>query len=265
LLYFGHPQIGGTVSSAEYKFNNHKILSKQEEYQLFHLYHNEKSLDRKLRIKNMLISYNMRFAGRVASAYITKYSHVDKNDLKGYAMAGLIESVDKFDHTRGIKFISFAVWWIKNHIIKSVQKYESLVRVPGNLHTSLQERITNKTTTEEDHIMMEAIKGGTSIHRPVDGGNLDDSNKTVGDTIASDDDNIIDCIDNKLIKQKLAQVISELDTKQRIVLEELFGLRSGEARAIRDVAIELNISHENVRYIRNRALSQLKSKIAHLR
>lgn len=262
-----HPQNGGTVSSAEYKFNNHKILSKQEEHQLFHLYHSEKSLERKLRIKNILVSYNMRFAGRVASAYIAKYSHVDKNDLKGYAMAGLIESVDKFDHTRGIKFISFAVWWIKNHIIKSVQKYESLVRVPGNLHTSLQERITNKTTTEEDHIMMEAIKGGTSIYRPVDGGNSEDSNKTVGDTIACDDSDecIVDQIDNKMIKQKLSHVIAELDTKQRIVLEELFGLRSGEARAIRDVANELNISHENVRYIRNRALSQLRSKIAHLR
>lgn len=249
--------------SADYKIPKHKLLTRQEETQLFQLYHTTDSHELKLQIKNKIVNHNLLFASGAASTYAAKYSHVDPNDLKGYAMMGLIEAVDRFDHTRGLKFISFAVWWIKNSITKGVQNFESLVRYPGNLHCDLQSRMTNKELTDEDMLMLEAIRGGISMSMPLDSGCSNHNVNTVEDILQSEesDETISDRIDTSIISNTIHEILNELDCRQRRIIEELFGLKTGEPRTIRDIATELNISHENVRYIRDRALTKLRTKV----
>ena len=255
------------MNTGNYKFDDHKIFTKNEEKQLFEIYHTTTSQSIKDQIRGKIITHNMKFAARAAIAYRAKYPHVHLDDLKGYAMDGLIESVDKFDHTRGTKFISFAVWWIKNSIIKSVQSNESLIRHPGNIHTKLQERITNKEMTEEDLLMVETIRGGLSMSKPVngsDGGQND--HKTLGDSIRDEQDEstIMGDIDIKIIRAKLNSVLADLDERPRKILEEAFGLKTGECRTIRAIAKDLDMSHENVRYIRDKAMRDIKRKVKSL-
>ncbi len=251
------------MTKYSYAFKDHRILSMQEEQELFNIYHNPAtSQGIKDRVRDRLITHNMKFAARCANLYVKKCPHVHLDDLKGYAMEGLIESVSRFDHTRGVKFTSFAVWWIKNYINRNVECNESLVRFPANVHQKLQKAVNQKEFTDEINLIFETIKGGVSMDQPI----FDDSSSaTFGDLL--EDGNIedtLDILDTQHINQTIMKAMNSLDDTERYVIEEAFGFTTGEKKGVKEIAEDIGIPHENVRYIRGRGINKLKRKLMHI-
>lgn len=251
------------MTKYSYAFKDHRILSMREEQELFNIYRNPAiSKGIKDRVRDRLITHNMKFAARCANLYVKKCPHVHVDDLKGYAMEGLIESVDRFDHTRGVKFTSFAVWWIKNYINRNVECNESLIRFPANVHQKLQKAINKKEFTDEFNLIFDTIKGGVSMDQPMFDGN---SSATIGDLMEDDTiEDTIDILDNKRISNAIMKAMASLDATERYVIEEAFGFTTGEKKGIREIAEDIGIPHENVRYIRGRGINKLKRKLMRL-
>jgi len=243
------------MSYQHYQCDDHRILSSNEEFELFQQYSQTKSP----KIKNKIVEYNLKFAIKCSRAYINKYSHVDPADLTGYAMMGLIESVDKFDHTRGTKFISFAVWWIKNFIIRHVETNESMIRYPANLHRQAQEKINEKNVTDEVTLMFHNIKGGYSLNQPLS----DEYNGKSFDELLESPEYF--CPDSHMDDERLKAIIEDcmqdLTHEEKYIIRETFGFIVGEKRTIKSVADELNIPQEKVRYIKNASVKKIKNRL----
>lgn len=233
----------------DYKCTNHKIMSTAEEYKLFEEYSKTKSIE----IRNKIIEHNLKFAMSSALVYMRRYKHVDPNDLKGYAVMGLIDAFDKFDHTRGIRFTSYASWWVKCSINRNVESNESIVRYPSNIHREVYEHYKNDNGQSDElnddySVISSNMSGGISIDQPIDNTDL-----KIEDILISPDNDI-----EFTISESLERAISYLPDQERHVIESIYGFSNGERHSIREVAIEMNMCHENIRIIRNKALAKLK-------
>lgn len=245
------------MSGHSYNFPNHTIFTKEEEYALFKLYNTTKSPQIKQSVKDRIIKHNLRFATRCANTYIMKHKHVDPDDLKGYAMMGLIEAIDRFDYTRGLKFNSFAVWWVKSFINRNVHTNESIVRLPANKHLELNKAVKDDNFTDDVISMFETIKGGVSIDQPLDSSS--DATITMSDVLADESkEDLLEAFDNKLLLARINDAMDSLSYKERYIFEELYGINTGEKRGMRDVAEDLNVSHENVRYTRDITINKIR-------
>lgn len=237
--------------SKDYRCKNHRVMSITEEYDLFEEYAKTKSD----KIRDTIIEHNLRFAMGCAIAYSRKYTRVNLNDLKSYAVMGLIEGFDNFDHTRGIKFTSYASWWVKCSINRNVEQHESLIRYPSNIHREMYDYYTKKKVDGDSNnledrysVITSNVSGGISIDQPIE-----DTDLKLEDTISSGQD-----IENEYcVSESVKNALNALTPIQRHVIEGMFGFNDGDKRTVRDLAAELNISHENVRYIKNKALEKL--------
>lgn len=237
--------------SRYYKCKNHTVLSLQEEFEIFEQYKNTSDEKLKEKLRNKIIEHNMKFAMGCALVYIKRWKQVDPNDLKGYAVMGLIEAFDNFDHTRNVKFSSYASWWIKCTINRNSETNESLIRYPSNKHRELYLHYVDTVNGEENNasdefdVISSNIFGGVSIDQP-----LNNTDLTIGDTL-SDACNIeSDFVASETIRNAL----NGLSPIQRKVIEGIFGFDDGKKKSVRELAEILNISHENVRNIKTKAL-----------
>jgi RNA polymerase primary sigma factor len=236
----------------EYKITDHRILSKLEEIAVFKTYRETKSS----KARNYIIEHNLKFAIHCANAYITKYPHVDPMDLRSYAILGLYDAIEKYDYNSGVKFISYAVWWVKATITRNVQSHESLVRLPANIHQNLQKSVNKKEFTQEVVDMFNTIGGGMSMDAKI---KSDDESKTLGDTIqdiaALEAFNQLDITD---LHTKLFDVIDEhLSAREKYIVVEHFGLLTGDTRTLAEIGQELNMSREHARNIKNKAFQKM--------
>lgn len=237
-------------------------MTQTEEQNLFDLYTNKNtSPHTKQRIKDTIITHNMKFAAKCANTYISKYSHVDPDDIKGYAMMGLIDTVDRFDHTRGLRFTSYAVWWIKNFIIRNIETEESLIRYPANIHRQLQVEINNKDISYDMLSMINTVRGGNSIDASIEYGDGRSSN-TFSDLLEDDSiEHMDDVITNNQLKEQIAKAFKYLTKDERYVMQSAYGFHTGEKRPLRDIADDLNVTHDRIRYIRNKSIQKLKKAL----
>lgn len=240
----------------EYKFDNHKILSIQEEQALFIQYKNATTQDIKDRIRNKIVLHNMKFAMQCAKAYIKRYNHVSSADIKGYAVEGLMYAVDEFDYTRGFKFITYAVWWIKQFINRSIENNESVIRYPANWHNQLRNELKHKKDFSEDVTTMCAnIYNLPSLDAPFndspDAGKIADIVEDV-----DVDHSYSRMMDNEHVKN-LHKIIDEtLNSQERDVIYAIFGLK-GEESSMTDIATDLKLNVDVVRNTRINACAKL--------
>jgi RNA polymerase primary sigma factor len=217
-----------------------------------------------------LITANLRFVISVAKQYLGRGLEID--DLVSEGNLGLIKAAEKFDETRGIKFISFAVWWIRQSILQAIADNSRIVRLPLNqinalnkinsAQSQLEQELGRQATAielseylgiDEDKIELsiKSSQKATSLDLPFS----DDSDFSLADTIESDDftDTTLLNID---ISNKIKSVINSLSERERFVITNLFGLNQREM-TINEISNELGLTTERVRQIKNGALKKL--------
>jgi RNA polymerase primary sigma factor len=177
-----------------------------------------------IQARNKLIETNLRFAIQVARQY--QGMGLELEDLIGFANVGLFEAAERFDVTKGVKFITFAVWYIRAEIQKALNDLSRVVRIPSH-----------KTSTEPQYIK--------SIHTPVG----DDDNK---ETYA---DRFLESEATKSGRDKsdllfdLQRALNQLPEKQRLAITMNYGIGYEYAKPMEQIAEELGVTGERARQL----------------
>lgn len=216
--------------------------------------------------RKRFVEGNLRFVVSVAKQY--QGSGLELMDLINEGNVGLVKASKFFDPTKGIRFISFAVWWIRQAILESVKEKGRIVKLPLN-QLNAQRKISNKM----DQIMKEQgftspdmaanelglepekyrTQSSVSLSTP-----LGEEDFTLGDTLSAG--TLSDAAMDKLslIKQ-LSEVLNTLDPREKFVISSWFGINGEPARSRDVVAKELGVSEERIEQIYHKGIRKLKA------
>lgn len=227
--------------------------------------------------KEKLVTANLRFVVSVAKQY--EHQGLQLVDLINEGNIGLIRAAETFDETRGFKFISYAIWWIRQRIMQAIADYGSMVRVPQNqqgfitkikraTNDFLQvnqrnptvEELSELTSLEIDKVE-KALQADTctySLEEPTS----DDESMTLGDKLSSSSDNADRSVDHESLTSDLLQVLeSVLSLRERTIILQSFGIGCPE-RELDDIGNDMGLSCERVRQIRKRGLERIRNSEA---
>jgi RNA polymerase primary sigma factor len=228
-----------------------------------------------------LVTRNLRFVISVAKQYST--SKIPLEELVNEGNFGLIEAAKKFDPSRGFKFISYAVWYIRKSIGDYISKNSRTIRIPlnkvsklGKLKNEMEilEQINNRPTTINDLVSHEGSEfdindinllmsiesmNMMSLDSPI--GQDDDSGSMIDvieDQSAERTDHIVNNNDFKTI---IELIINKLSEKQKQVIYFSYGLEGGEPLSLVEIGEKMDMSREGVRQVREKALKILRISI----
>ena len=224
--------------------------------------------------KDKLVKANLRFVVSVAKQY--QNQGVSLADLISEGNIGLITAADKFDETRGFKFISYAIWWIRQSILQAIAEYSNMVRRPQS-QIAISNKIKNATnaflqkyqrnpSAEElsDIISLEINKIEKAILAEVHVSSIDapiteDEGSTMADVLASSSDYATDRkVDQESMCSDLMQVLcTVLNDRERIIVIQSFGIGCPE-RGLDAIGNDLGLTRERVRQIRERGLDKVR-------
>jgi RNA polymerase primary sigma factor len=222
-----------------------------------------------------LVRSNLRFVVKVAKEY--QYSNVPLEDLISEGNIGLIKAVDKFDETRKIRFISYAVWWIRQSIIQSIYENESIVRLPVN-----RININNKISKTKDILFKELNRDPTpkeisdfcnvceiDITNSLSDCNYsvelenpcsEDSKSTFSDCLEGEEyENIQKDFNRQAASHEINTALSGLNKRESKILKMYFGLETGQEMNLREIGEKLDLTNERVRQIKDFALKKLRT------
>lgn len=219
---------------------------------------------------------NLRFVVSVAKQY--QNQGLSLPDLINEGNLGLIKAAEKFDETRGFKFISYAVWWIRQSIMEALAVKSRIVRVPLNqvgiagkvnraTEQFLQEHgrvpstheLATMTGIDEDLVIsaFEANGRSTSIDAPIS----DDDDNSLADTLSSDDaDSRSDSsLDRESMNLFINDLLKEvLNDRERRIITESFGIGRME-KSLEEIADEMGMTRERIRQVREKALRKIRN------
>ncbi len=221
-----------------------------------------------------LVKANLRFVVSVAKQY--QNQGISLPDLINEGNLGLIKAAQRFDETKGFKFISYAVWWIRQSILQAVAEQSRLVRLPMNqvgslskikkTSSRLEQLYHRQPTTKEiadeldlpEHKVLAAFRMNTkeiSMDAPMG----DDDDMTFVDTLIPEDDSSADAtIVRKLDNAEIHRSMSILTDKEREIINLYFGLDVSHSYTLEEIAYRLDLTRERVRQIKDKALKKLK-------
>lgn len=221
-----------------------------------------------------LVKANLRFVVSVAKQY--QNQGLSLPDLINEGNVGLIKAAQRFDETRGFKFISYAVWWIRQSILQALAEQSRIVRLPLNQVGSLskikkesnrlEQRFERPPSAEEIAEALEipqqkidAALKITTRYISMDAPLTEDEDTKYIDVFVSED---AEGTDNNLIKESLLKEIqrslSTLTEKERQVLYLYFGIGQNHGLTLEEIGLKFELTRERVRQIKERAIRRLK-------
>ena len=247
----------------------------------------EKALGEKIRKGDKeaiqsLVKANLRFV----VSYVKKYRGMGLSllDLIDEGNVGLIEAARRFDPSRGVRFVSYAVWWIRQAIVHALTVYSRIFNIPQKLadQISMMKRRTAELKVElgRDPTREEIARAlGISETDLDDLQILDERNLSLSDKVNDDDleveDRISDAsspsIEYQIIKasvqQQIRGILGELDEKEALVLKLRFGLDDDRPLTLQEIGARLKLTRERIRQIEQKAMRKLSrsQKLQHLR
>ncbi len=225
------------------------------------------------RAMDKLVNSNLRFVVSVAKQY--QHQGLPLLDLISEGNIGLIKAAERFDETRGFKFLSFAVWWIRQSIMQAIADKGRMVRLPSNQTTALNkiykaisefEQVYNRKPTyrelsdisniAEDKIekVMLADTKSVSMDTPIKEG----EDRTIADMLQSSSIYLTDhAVDHTSMSDDMNLVMHAILTpREEKVICENYGIDCKE-KGLGEIALELGLSHERVRQVRVKAINKL--------
>ena len=224
--------------------------------------------------KNEFVRHNLRLVISVAKAF--RGMGVPFLDLIQEGNLGLIRAVEKFDHRRGFKFSTYAVWWIRQSFIRAIQKTSRTVRLPSHVYDHLlafrraESRLRNELgrdplpeelaralalSDEDVELLVQRNRAPVSTEDLLGS----DDSRTVGETLADPEvGDPGDGLDALAFSGAVGDLLGSLTPRERRVIEERFGLRDGDETTLRRIGDGLGLSRERVRQIESQALAKLR-------
>lgn len=225
--------------------------------------------------ENKLVTSNLRFVVTVAKQYQNQGLSLD--DLINEGNIGLITAARRFDETKGFKFISYAVWWIRQSIIQALSQYTKIVKLPinkidlKNKVKKSKEKLKNELDREPSSAEI-AEDIGEEIHTVENTLSLNNHQSYLNDSIKDDDESstLIDVlendnaegVDNNLMSESLEKEILKslkaLTEREQIILKKFFGIGEEFPLSCDLIGKEFNLGSERIRQMKDKALRRLK-------
>ena len=211
------------------------------------------------KIYQELLEGNLRFVITVAKQY--QNQGMELSDLIAEGNLGLMRAIKQFDWSKKLRFISYAVWWIKQSIMQSLNENSRTIRLPVNVIQDMQKckKEIAKTNGELDAKF-------ANLPKTID---LDMN-------INEDGDTLVDLIENTnavmpdegfategILKEKLFQIMNNLDERERTIIEDYYGM-SGTPRTLEEIGKDFSLTKERVRQIKEKALRKLRNESSNL-
>ena len=224
-----------------------------------------------------LVRANLRFVVSVAKQY--QNQGLSLQDLINEGNLGLVKAAQRFDETRGFKFISYAVWWIRQSILQAVAEQARIIRLPMNqvgalakvkkasalLEQKLQRRPTVKEIADsvdlaEDKVeqLLSLSTRAMSTDAPID--EQDDDANFLDVFVQEDQAQTDAAVEQESASKAISHSLDMLSDKERTILCMYFGLGTPREYSLEEIAMKLDISRERTRQIRDRALKRLRSE-----
>ena len=220
-----------------------------------------------------LTKANLRFVVSVAKQY--QNQGLSLPDLINEGNVGLIKAAEKFDETRGFKFISYAVWWIRQSILQAIAEQSRLVRLPLNQVGSVNKIARELSRFEQEHErkpsvdeiaervdlpedkIADAMKAN-SRHVSMDAPIADGEDSSMIDFLAGDSSNTDRGLAIESLKAEVSRILKLLTDKEQKVLRAFFGIDGSPEMTLDEIGEKYNLTRERVRQIKEKALRRLR-------
>jgi len=244
----------------------------------------EEEIDLAIKIKkgdmaaqDKLVRANLRFVVSVAKMY--QNQGLSLGDLINEGNIGLVKAAQRFDETRGFKFISYAVWWVRQGIMSAIADQSRVVRLPlnrvgnltklGKVYRDLEQEFERKPTTEElakileitsDEVayILQISSRQVSVDAPFN--NSDENKSTLMDVLHNEEQPMPDTdLMRDSLKNEVANILSTLDEREAEVIRLSFGIGSNQKATLEEIGERFNLTRERIRQIKENALRKLRS------
>jgi RNA polymerase primary sigma factor len=222
---------------------------------------------------NELTEANLRFVVSIAKQYANQ--GVSLEDLINEGNVGLIRAAKGFDETKGCRFITYAVWWIRQAILQALAEQSRIVRLPLNrvgelykmgratreLGHSLGRDPTTDEIAEELDVSRGEVEGMMSIHSThlsLDSPVYEGSDKTFQEMISPEDGEAPDeAVVEEAMKRSVEGMMQILDHREKTIIQLFFGINTDRRHTLAEIGRTMGISRERVRQLKNRAIAKL--------
>jgi len=223
-----------------------------------------------------LTKANLRFVVSVAKQY--QNQGLSLSDLINEGNLGLIKAAQRFDETRGFKFISYAVWWIRQSILQALAEQSRIVRLPLNkvglsnkiskAYSQLEQEFEREPSTEELAELLEigieeveTTLGVAARHVSVDAPFMDSEDNSLLDVLSNPNADIADTVlaHDDSLRLEIDRSLSTLTERQRDVIKLYFGIGVEHPMSLEDIGEKFSLTRERVRQIKDKAITKLKT------
>lgn len=213
----------------------------------------------KKEIQKELLEGNLRFVITVSKQY--QNQGLDLPDLIAEGNYGLMKAIENFDWSKKLRFISYAVWWVRQSILQSLNENARTIRLPVNVVQEL-----HRAKKEMDSAGVELPEKFATLPYTINLDNpLNEEGDTLLDVLVNPDAQLADegLSTEGTLKEKLMDMLNVLDNRERVIIEDYFGL-SGNTRTLEDIGSDFSLTKERVRQIKEKALRKLRNETGSL-
>ena len=261
--------------------DSHSLDKYLQEISKVDLLTSEQEIDYSIRIKRgdqvaleKLVKANLRFVVSVAKQY--QNQGLSLGDLINEGNLGLIKAAKRFDETRGFKFISYAVWWIRQSILQALAEQSRIVRLPlnrvgamnriGRAYSSLEQEYEREPSADEiakelemDFDEVSETLRMSNKHISMDAPFSNGEENSLLDVLPSDEDPLPDnALMSDSLRTEIERVLATLSGREQEIVKLYFGIDDDHAYTLEEIGEKFKLTRERVRQIKEKAIRRLR-------